>query len=43
MLFMTLCHNGLLFVGVVIATIAAIIASQAMVSGSFTLISEACV
>ena len=38
---MILCPNGLLLIGVAIATIAAIIASQAMVSGSFTLISEA--
>ena len=39
--FYDLMPEWFVFIGVVIATIAAIIASQAMVSGSFTLISEA--
>lgn len=39
--FYDLMPSWFLFVGIIIATTAAIIASQAMVSGSFTLISEA--
>ena len=39
--FFELMPHGFLLPGIVIATIAAIIASQALISGSFTLISEA--
>ena len=39
--FFDLMPHGFLLAGIVIATIAAIIASQALISGSFTLISEA--
>ena len=38
---MASCHEGFSIIGIVIATAAAIIASQALISGSFTLISEA--
>ena len=34
---MASCHNGFRIIGIVIATAAAIIASQALISGSFTL------
>lgn len=39
--FFSLMPNGFRLAGVIIATVAAIIASQALISGSFTLISEA--
>lgn len=39
--FFSLMPNGFKLAGVIIATVAAIIASQALISGSFTLISEA--
>ena len=38
--FMVLCRMSFKIIGIVIATVAAIIASQALISGSFTLISE---
>jgi KUP system potassium uptake protein len=41
MLFMASCQQGFRIIGIVIATAAAIIASQALITGSFTLISEA--
>ena len=39
--FFAMMPNGFLLIGIIIATAAAIIASQALISGSFTLISEA--
>ncbi len=39
--FFELMPHWFLFIGIIIATLAAIIASQALISGSFTLISEA--
>ena len=39
--FYAIMPHGILFVGIVMATIAAIIASQALISGSFTIFSEA--
>ena len=39
--FYTIMPHGMLFFGIVMATIAAIIASQALISGSFTIFSEA--
>ena len=39
--FYELMPHGFLYIGIAISTIAAIIASQALISGSFTLISEA--
>ena len=40
-LFYAIMPHGILFFGIVMATIAAIIASQALISGSFTIFSEA--
>lgn len=39
--FFQMMPNGIMLLGVVFATIAAVIASQALISGSFTLVSEA--